>query len=259
MKNNKKIIIANWKMNPASLKEGVKLLSDISKHVSSLENSEIVICPPSLFVISLMDQFSNFKFGLQNVFWHDKGAFTGEISAAMAKKSNIGYVIVGHSERREYLKETDEVINLKIKACLRNKIKPVVCIGETNRNDDQAIEYQLSAALTGIKKSQLKDIIIVYEPVWAISTHSQGVAAMPDDTFKGLILIKKALAKKFNIKNFFDPRNWVGKTSVATILYGGSVNSKNVSTFTSKIGFDGVLVGNASLNYREFSNLCLSV
>lgn len=244
----KKYIIANWKMNPVSLEQARRLLGDVAGRVEYKENIELVICPPHIF-FGLAAEFPKLKFGAQNIFWEDKGAYTGEVSGLMVKNFSGQYTIVGHSERRKYLGETDAVINLKVQACLRNKLTPILCIGESEKGQEEQIKKQLYSVLPEVKKTQIKNILIVYEPMWAISVNSGGVAADSDDALAGLLFIRKLLVQMF------------GQNAVKAvkILYGGSVDSKNVSMFVNKVGFDGVLVGNASLDSKEFVRLINNV
>lgn len=246
--NSTKYIIANWKMNPVSLLEARKLLGDVRKGFKSRKNIELAVCPPLVF-LCLTREFSGLNFGVQNIFWEDKGAYTGEVSGLMVKNYGARYVLIGHSERRKYSGETDAAINLKVHACLRNKLIPILCFGESEKGQVGETKKQLQADLMGIKKTQLKNIFIVYEPVWAISNHSNGIAASFDDTLAGLLFIRKLLVQMFG------PR--LGKST--KVLYGGSVDSKNVSAFINQVGFDGVLVGNASLDAKEFVRLINNV
>lgn len=248
MPENKKYIIANWKMNPVSLALARKLIVSVSGESKKKKKLEMVICPPHIF-LCLASDFPGLKFGAQNVFWEDQGAYTGEISGSMLKKFGVDYVIVGHSERRKYFGETDASVNLKIQACLKKKLKPVVCIGEIEKGREEQIKKQLEPALLGISKSQLKNILIVYEPVWAISANSHGVAASVDDALAGLLFIKKILVNLFNQRS----------AKQVKILYGGSVNGGNAAVFINQVGFDGALVGNASLDKKEFVRIMKSV
>lgn len=244
MAQNKKYIIANWKANPVSFAQARKLLKEIPADLEQDENIELVVCPPHIF-LCLVSEFPNVKFGAQNIFWEDEGSYTGEVSGAMVKNLGGEYSIIGHSERRKYFNETDGAVNIKIQACLKNKLKPIICVGEKEKDQEEELKKQLETSLSGIKKTQLKNIIIVYEPVWAISTYSHGVAASPDDALAGLLFIRKLLVKAFGQN--------LGKS--VKVVYGGSVNSKNVSVFVNQVGFDGALVGNASLRAKEFCDI----
>lgn len=226
----KPLIVANWKMNPQALKGAKLLLNSIEKETRKVTNVEIVVCPPFIYL-------SNFfygrgktmiKIGAQDCFWEEKGAFTGEISAKMLKDLGCKYVIVGHSERRRYLKETDEMINKKIKAVLKISLRPILCIEKIS---------QIKKGIKGIIKKDFKKIILAYEPVWAIGT---GKACGIPEAKKVNLSIRKIL--KENV-----------------LLYGGSVNSQNAGDFIKKAKFQGLLVGGASLDSKEFIKLVKNV
>jgi triosephosphate isomerase len=232
----KLLIVANWKMNPENLKKAKLLFMEFKKGMKDVRNVEVVICPPFVYLSELIASKScDLKFGAQDCFWEEKGAFTGEISPKMLKDLGVEYVIVGHSERRKILGETDEMINKKLKAAIKAKLKPILCIGETEKERTsgktfQVLKNQLKKALNGTSnvKLQTSNLIIAYEPVWAIGT---GNPCKPEDAKEVLLFLRKIL--KF------------------PILYGGSVNSKNAKDYI-KIGFDGLLVGGASLDPKEF-------
>ena len=243
----KKLIVANWKMNPPTLLQAKKLFNSIKnwvdKNFNDLKTIEIVICPPFIYLESLSQflrsktYYSKPKLGAQNVFWEEEGAFTGEISPKMIKNLNVEYVIVGHSERRRILKETDEIIANKLEAAIRHRLKPILCIGETEKERKEGktfkiLKNQLLEATKNLKTKtyNLKSIIIAYEPVWAIGT---GNFCQPKEAQKVLLFLQKNVGEK------------------KQILYGGSVNSKNAKDYF-KVGFDGLLVGGASLKEKEF-------
>jgi triosephosphate isomerase len=244
--NNKPtFIIANWKMNPASINEANSLLKAIRKGVKKCDNVKIVICPPAVYLLKIKAD-SSFSLGIQNIFWEDKGAYTGEISAQMAKNLKVKYAIIGHSERRIYLKETDEMVNLKIQAALRNNLNPILCIGETleekqRDKTSEIIARQLELALKNIDKFQILNFKfqVAYEPIWAIGT---GKTPSVDEIMSAGLLIKKVISKLYDRKT----------AERIPVLYGGSVNSRNASDFVNKAGIDGLLVGGASLNASEF-------
>jgi len=222
----KKIIIANWKCNPLTMSQAKGLFNDIKKGIKPVKN-EVIICPPFSYLYPLLGR--GFKLGAQNCFWEEKGPYTGEISPKMLKDLGVEYVIIGHSERRMHLGETDEMINRKLKAALKSGLKPVLCVGEKKgENSRKIIESQLSLNLSGIPKKGLRKIIIAYEPIWAIGT---GNFCEPNKAAETLKFIKS------KAKNM--------------VLYGGSVDSKIADHYT-KNGFDGLLVGGASLNAKEF-------
>ncbi len=224
----KKIIVANWKMNPKSLAEAKRLFDLIGEGLKKTKNEKIVICPPFVYLSELklgISAFAKrfgglFALGSQSCFSKDEGAFTGEISAKMLKNLGCEYVIIGHSERRRILKETDRMINKKIKGAFKSGLKPILCIDKIS---------QIKKGIEGISQKQAEKTILAFEPISAIGTGESY------DIFK---------AKKINAlfrKNF--PKN--------IFLYGGSVNSKNAKDYI-KAGFNGLLVGGASLVSKEF-------
>ena len=243
--NKLKIIIANWKMNPVSFSETESLIKTIKKGIKEIEDVKVIICPPAVY-LSKIKPNSSFELGIQNIFWEDKGAYTGEVSAVIAKNLEIKYTIIGHSERRKYLNETDEMVNLKMRSALKNNLNPILCIGETLKEKEQdkageVITNQLKTAFGGISNIQysISNMCIAYEPIWAIGT---GETPSTNEIMSTCLLIKKV------VSNLYD-RETAEKIS---ILYGGSVDSKNAFDFVDKTGMDGLLVGGASLNGSEF-------
>lgn len=240
----KTLIIANWKLNPASQKEAKKLFDAVKKNAKS-KNTEVVICPPFVYLPLLKGT----TLGAQNIFWEEKGAFTGEVSASQLKDLNIGYVIIGHSERRKYFNETDEIINKKIKKALEVNLKVILCIGE-NTGDDKSVilEKQITDGLRGVSKvnGQLSNVIIAYEPIWAIGT---GNNCSVDQAMSSVLFIRKVIAQLYNRE----------VADAVKILYGGSVNSKNSADYLKNSGVNGLLIGGASLNAEEFIQIVKSV
>ncbi len=239
----KPIIIANWKMNPQSSKEANKLFEDIEKEIKDIKKAEIVICPPFVFLPS----FTNIKKGAQDVFLEKGGAFTGEVSPLMLKDLGCEYVIVGHSERRKYFGETDEIINKKIKAALENNLTPIFCVGETEKEKEEnrteeVLKREIKGGLKGLGSFE---VTLAYEPIWAIGT---GNACEVKTAAKMRGIIKDILEESFG--------KGVSKTP---ILYGGSVNSKNAAGYIKEAGFQGLLVGGASLDAKEFGKIVESV
>jgi triosephosphate isomerase len=248
----KTLIAANWKMNPASQKEAKSLFDKVKKSKRKFKNSEVVICPPFawLAVVSHMRNEGGLLLGAQNVFFEEKGAFTGEVSCLMLKDLKVDYVILGHSERRKYFGETDEMINKKIKKSLSVKLKPIFCIGETKDEKDQnkkseVLERQITDGLKSVTKDEMKNVAVAYEPVWAIGT---GNNCSVDETMGSVLFIRKILTKLYN-------REVADSTR---ILYGGSVKSENSGDYIKKSGADGLLVGGASLNPEEFVKIIKS-
>lgn len=220
-----KLIIANWKCNPPNLKEAESLFGAVEKGIWDIKKTEVVICPPSIYIFPLIGKLSRsslgLKMGAQDCFWGERGACTGEISPLMLKDAGVRYVIVGHSERRKHHRETDEMINQKVQFALLAGLKVILCIDKI---------VQIEKDLKGITEEQLKKIIIAYEPIFAIGT---GKPCNP----------KKAKKIRDAIKN-------VLKTT--PVLYGGSVNSQNAESYVKEASFQGLLVGSASLDLKEF-------
>ncbi len=239
----KNLIVANWKMNPTSYKEAEDLILKISKGVEGM-SSEVVICPPFVWLTDFSHKDkSHISFGAQNVFYEDKGAFTGKISAPMLKDGGVEYVIIGHSEVRK-LGETDEIINKKIKKALEFGLKVIFCIGETAQEREEGkknevLEKQIKLGIDGIQNSEfgIQNSVVAYEPVWAIGT---GNNCSPQNTKDAIDFIKKLISE--------DTR----------VLYGGSVKSDNSSDYIKKSGANGLLVGGASLDAEEFVKIVKS-
>lgn len=245
----KKIVIANWKMNPKSTKEAKNLAHAVERGAKNTSKVEIVLAPPFPFIVSVAKIIKKSKLGAQDVFWGNPpaggGAYTGEVSANQLKSLGVRYIIVGHSERRA-LGENDEMVNKKLKAIFAAGIKAVFCVGEKERNHNEAfplmVRDEIHGALCGIKKSLLKNLIITYEPIWAISTEKNGKPTTPKNVFEISILIRRELFRLFGKKTALQ----------IPILYGGSVNEKNAALFVSEGRVDGLLVGGASLNPKSF-------
>src|SRR3989338_2200057 len=245
----KKIIIGNWKMNPLSLKEAEKLFSSIAKSVSRIQKTEVVICPPFIYLNQLSKiRTSKIRLGAQNAFLiADKGPYTGEISAEMLYGIGARYVILGHSERRA-LGESNNDVNKKIKASLSAGLTSILCVGEAVRDESHSyfnlVKTQVNECLNGISKDSLTKIIIAYEPIWSISTTPNHKDATPNDSEEMALFIKKILVDKFGIK-----------INMPRIIYGGDVNEKNIYEFLKDGGVEGVLVGRVSLDAKKFSEL----
>ncbi len=240
----KPLIVANWKLNPATQKEAEELCESIKK---AAKDAGAVICPPFVYLPLL----KGVTLGAQDVFFEGKGAFTGEISPAQLKDLNVEYVVVGHSERRKYFNETDQVVNKKLKAVLEAGLKPIFCIGETKEEMDggkkaEVLTRQITEGLKDVTRDQLKNVVIAYEPVWAIGT---GENCSVDETMQSAMLIRKILADLYSRESADD----------AIILYGGSVNSKNSQLYLKEAGVQGLLVGGASLKPEEFNAICQTI
>ena len=240
--SNKKILIANWKANPDSLKEAVFMAKKIESDLGRL-NVDVVIAPPFPFLSEVGKVLKKAKLGAQDVFWAKSGPYTGEVSVNQLKNLGVKYVIVGHSERRLNLDETDEMINKKILSLLENGLKPILCTGEKERKDSASvIKAELQKGLKGVQKKFLKNLIVAYEPIWAISTSPGAIADNPDNAFRIKIYIKKIISDLYGRES----------AEKVKIIYGGSVDSKNIKSFLKDGGMDGALVGGASLKPEEF-------
>ncbi len=238
-------VAGNWKMN-TTVAEAERLVYDMLDELDRIKGVEKVLCPPfvSLVAINMMLQGSSLKLGAQNMHFETKGAYTGEISPAMLKEL-CEFVILGHSERRWYFGETDEVVNKKVISALNHGLKPILCVGERLEENEagrteEVIGRQVTRALNGIKPSS--DLVIAYEPVWAIGT---GRAASGEQAAATIKFIRDILAKLWN----------EDIAQCLRILYGGSVTSNNIAEFVSQPGIDGALVGGASLKAKEFVSI----
>lgn len=250
----KKIIIANWKMNPFSVKEAENILNGVKKTVAKLKKTQVVICPPFVYFNNIQKKiggFVNLFLGAQNSFWENEGAFTGEISPEMIKNYGGSYVILGHSERRA-LGETDEIVSKKAVTCLKAGLKIIVCIGEKTRDDHgeylQFLNNEIRDSLSKVQKKFLPNLIIAYEPIWAIGK-KDSEAMRSSDIHEMTIFIKKILSEIY------------GKDSalLVPILYGGSVGGKNAGEIIKDGGVNGLLVGHQSLKPENFNEILKSV
>lgn len=235
-----KFVAGNWKMNK-TVEEARALVSLIGKDLNNLTNVEIVLCPPAMSIVAVANLVGGTKIGVgaQNLHWEPKGAFTGEISAEMIREF-CGYVIIGHSERRTYFHETDQSVSKKVKAALQAGLIPIVCVGETLEENQSGktsavVRSQVLNGLNTISSDEASQIIIAYEPVWAIGT---GLASSPEDAQNvHKNIIRKALSELFGEQTAEKIR----------ILYGGSVTAVNAAEFFNQPDIDGALVGGASL------------
>ena len=243
----RKVIAGNWKMNMLP-GEAIEFITELEPLVKDTKN-EVILCVPytDLFYALLTAQNTNIKIGAQNMHFEEKGAYTGEVSGKMLKSINVEYVIIGHSERRQYFNETDETVNKKIKAAYANGLKPIVCVGETleQREAGKTVEIitkQTELALEGLTDEQVKNTIIAYEPIWAIGT---GKTATSEDANNSIKEIRNKIADIY------------GKDVAEEVIiqYGGSVKSTNAKELFEMSDIDGGLVGGASLKAEEFSKI----
>ena len=247
-KLRKRIIAGNWKMNKL-VSESKILASDIKRELADCRDVDVVLCPPftSLSAVGEVIDNTQIKFGAQNMHWENEGAYTGEISASMLRSIYCHYVILGHSERRSYFGETDEIVNKKAKAALAANLIPIVCVGETleerkAERHSEVVKTQLLGSLAGIPANELKRIVVAYEPVWAIGT---GEVASPEQAQDMHAFIRSVLAEMSN-------------TDVAETIrlqYGGSMKPSNAAELLGQPDIDGGLIGGAALDARSFVEL----
>lgn len=250
-----KLIAANWKMNKTA-NEAVSFINEFKKLIKDIKNVEIVICPPFTILneTKKLIKGSKIKLGAQNMHFDNYGAFTGEISPLMLKDIGCEYVILGHSERREFFNEDDNLINKKVIAALNHGLKPILCIGENleQRNQGKAknvVESQLKVCLKNIGKNQMTKINIAYEPVWAISRGNPNTKpATKEDAEEMHLFARNVISKIYDSSTAKNTR----------IIYGGSMKPENAKELLSMPNIDGGLVGNASLNAKSFAEIVRS-
>lgn len=242
------IIAGNWKMNNTKA-QTYELLNGLKPLVADA-NAEVVVCVPytSIWAAGECIKGTNIKLGAENVHWADKGAFTGEISADMLLEQGVEYVIIGHSERRQYFGETDETVNKRMLTALAKGLKPIVCVGETleereNGKVEEVLVRQTTEAFKGVDKDQLENIVIAYEPVWAIGTGKTATAQDANDT---IAIIRSTMAK------LYCPKCAEEKVR---IQYGGSMKPTNVKELMAMPQIDGGLIGGAALKAEDFSKI----
>ncbi|MDK1117921.1 MAG: triose-phosphate isomerase [Anaerolineae bacterium] len=240
------IVVGNWKMNN-TIEQARSLVYPMSLKLREIKGVEIVLCPPfpAIMAVSALLQATDIKLGAQNIHWQEKGAFTGEVAPNMISEY-CSYVIIGHSERRANFGETDESVNLKVRAAMEHELTPILCVGETKEEYDsdrtsEVVRRQLNEGLKDISSSKAKDnLVIAYEPIWAIGT---GLASSPENANAVLVNhIRPTLENLFGAETAQSIR----------IQYGGSVNGANASEFFSQPEIEGALVGGASLKEDDF-------
>lgn len=241
----KPIIAGNWKMYK-TIPEGRSLVQGVIEKLAGYTEVEVVFCPPftALSAIKELVRGTSFGLGAQDLYWKEQGAFTGEISPLMLKDIGCDYVIIGHSERREHFGETDQTVNQKVKAALAAGIKPIICVGETLAQreageTESLIKRQTEGALQGVEAGAIPQIVIAYEPIWAIGT---GKSSSGADANQVIGLIRKTVAGLFGDEPAQQMR----------VQYGGSVKPENIKEFMDQPEIDGALVGGASLEIESF-------
>ena len=239
------IIAGNWKMNK-TISEAIELVNDLKRELSDIENVDIVVIPPYTVLSEVSDMVSNsnIDLGAQDVYWAEKGAFTGEISPIMLRDIGVKYVVIGHSERRTHFYETNETVNKKVKASLKAGLFPIMCVGEKLEEREakktfDVVKDHVENGLRGVSKEDVLKIVIAYEPIWAIGT---GRTAMPEQAQEVHEYIRKLLTDLYDESVSENLR----------IQYGGSVKEENIKDLINQKDIDGALVGGASLKIEQF-------
>lgn len=250
----KKLIVANWKMNPSSLGEARSIVEGMDECVRGLgearECLDIVVCPPFVFAEEVASMLATgsvtdvAQLGAQDVAARDEGAQTGEVGVAQLDRLGVRYVIAGHSDRRYKLGESDDMVNEKIRTILSHGMVPIVCVGEQTREGawQDSLRAQVEATFRGMTGGQVAQCLIAYEPVWAISTTPGATPDSPASAVQSMALIRDVISDRFD-------------ASQATFLYGGSITSENVAEFLGRSEVSGVLVGGASVRVDEFCSI----
>ncbi len=243
----KAVIAGNWKMNK-TVSEAVELICELKKLVFDVTDTEIVVAPPFLAIYRVAQEAkgSNIRISAQDIFWEEKGAYTGAVSPMMLSDVGCKYTIVGHSERRQYFGETDETVNRKIRAALGQGLAPIFCVGEVIEQRESGetfsvIETQVRKGLSGLSPPEMKDLIVAYEPVWAIGTGKTATGEQAEEVHAFIRGLLKEVSQ--------------GTADNTRILYGGSVNPDNVDGLMAKPNIDGALVGGASLKAEDFARI----
>ncbi|NLM04315.1 MAG: triose-phosphate isomerase [Clostridiales bacterium] len=238
------IIAGNWKMNKTTA-EAIELVNVLKEGMGDTDVKVVICCPYTvLATVKKAVEGTNIKLGAQNMHWEDSGAYTGEISADMLKEQGVEYVIIGHSERRQYFNETDETVNKKVKKALEKALIPILCVGESleERETDKTfdvVKEQVLKALEDVEASDMKNIVIAYEPIWAIGT---GKTATPEQANEVIAYIRNVLKEKYGEEI----------SEIVPIQYGGSVKANNATEIMNQSDIDGALVGGDSLKAESF-------
>ncbi len=249
---SKKFIAGNWKLNPDTGEQAIELCWQLKIALAPFVKVKIAVCPPSIVLPMIAEFFkgTNVAVGAQDIYWEDAGAFTGEISGPMIKSAGCSHVIIGHSERRQYFGETNQTVHKKINAALRHNLLPIVCVGETLEQRESSVmkdivREQIVEALSGMQDILLGNLVIAYEPVWAIGT---GKTATPEQAQEMHRFIRELLTENFS----------ESLSETTPILYGGSVKADNAAELFSQPDIDGALVGGASLKADSFAAIVKS-
>ncbi len=244
----KPVIAGNWKLNK-TIKEAIDLVTLLKRKLTDCQSVEVVVCPPytALSNVAEILMESDIRLGAQDIYWDENGAFTGEVSASLIKEAGATFVIIGHSERRQFFHETNDTVNKKTKAALKNGLTPIVCVGETLQEREAnktfgVVEGHLKGAYSNFSREEVEKTVIAYEPVWAIGT---GKVATPQQAEEVHAFIRKEISKMFGEEIAGGLR----------ILYGGSVKADNITSLMAEADIDGALVGGASLEANSFADI----
>lgn len=242
------LIAGNWKMN-TTVNQGTDLVMKLRELIKGVDSVDVVVAPPftSLYHISHLIADSSIRLAAQDIFWEKSGPYTGEVSPEMIKDAGCRYVIIGHSERRQYFNETDETVNKKVVAAIKHDLMPIVCVGETLQEKEEGktlsrVKAQVIGALAGLNGGAVKSLSIAYEPIWAIGT---GKTASPQEAEEVHNAIRELLYEIFEADSAKEVR----------IIYGGSVKPENIDVLMAQPNIDGALVGGASLKAEDFARL----
>jgi triosephosphate isomerase len=243
----KPLIAGNWKMYK-TIPEGVALVEGLKDTLKGLQDVEVAVCPTFTALATVANHLkgTEIQLGAQDLFWEKEGAYTGEIAPQMLVDAGCQYVIIGHSERRQYFGETDETVNKKVKAALANNLKPIMCVGESLEQrkagqTENLVKSQTEKGLAGLNAEDMQKVVIAYEPIWAIGT---GLSSDGPDANRVIGVIRKAVAGMYG-----------QAAEQVRILYGGSVKPNNIKEFMSESEIDGALVGGASLDVASFTSI----
>ncbi|MGH7197652.1 MAG: triose-phosphate isomerase [Candidatus Omnitrophota bacterium] len=244
----KPLIAGNWKLNK-TIKEAIELVTLLKRKIGDLQQVDVVVCPVYTALSEVADvlEGSGIGLGAQDLYWEEKGAFTGEVSASLIKDAGAAFVVIGHSERRQFFHETDETVNRKTKAALKAGLTPIVCVGETLKEREanktiQVLGTQFKGSFSSFSAEEMEKIVIAYEPVWAIGT---GKVATPQQAEEAHAYLRKEIVCAFGEEVARDLR----------ILYGGSVKPDNIASLMTEPDIDGALVGGASLEADSFADI----
>ena len=246
-KKEKIFIVANWKMNPSVLCDAKKLYGVIRTRANRMHSVQTVVCAPYIYLSELqkISKGAGCIVGAQDAFYEKSGAYTGEISANMLKEMKVPYVIIGHSERRA-MGDTEKIVSQKVSSALKEKLNVILCVGEKKRDEAgylHILRKEIQESLRGVSRAHLAKLIIAYEPIWAVGKGAK--ADTPQDTQETILFIRKVLAEEFDKKI----------AMAVPILYGGSVDDKNAQKFLKDAGVQGLLIGRAGLNLKQFGEI----